>query len=137
MGQNLAMIKRVPSTPAPAPVGRPASSSAHDLLYVLGTYAANFELVVSAWKARDVYEVVDEEFNALMQLQHSAFPEAAMVMIDLVIAHNDIAVVLLDFHKVRIEKTTPRFAEQDMAARLAAHALAVDALRDFVLRKTH
>jgi len=131
------MIKRVPSTPAPAPAGRSVSNAAHDLLYVLGTYAANFELVVSAWKARDVYEVVNEEFTALMQLQQLAFPEAAMVVVDLVVAHNDIAVVLLDFHKARVEKTTPRFTEQDMSARLAVHALAVDALRDFVLRKTH
>jgi len=131
------MIKRVPSTPAPAPASRSVSNAAHDLLYVLGTYAANFELVVSAWKARDIYEVVNEEFTALLQLQQAAFPEAAMVMIDLVIAHNDIAVVLLDFHKAHVEKTTPRFTEQEMSRRLAAHALAVDALRDFVLRKTH
>jgi hypothetical protein len=126
-----------PSSRSPAPGGDSSSSRAFDFLTALDHYAANFDLMVSAWKQRDIYDVVSEEFVSLVQRQKASFPDAAVVMVDLVIAHNDVAVVLLDFHKSLAHRTTARFQEEDMQKRLSAHAVAVLTLRSYMLGKTH
>ncbi|MBI2772238.1 MAG: hypothetical protein HYX47_21645 [Burkholderiales bacterium] len=129
------MIRPTPSSPAPT--SHSASAAAHEFIAVLDRYSANFDLMVSAWKTRDIYDVVTDEFSALMQLQKASFPEAAVVMIDVVLAHNDVAIALLDLHRFRNQRGLARFTEKDLSDRQARHALAVTALRSYILKKTH
>jgi hypothetical protein len=84
-----------------------------------------------------IYDVVTDEFSTLLQLQKDVFPDAAMVMIDLVIAHNNAAVVLLDLHLSRSQQGPGRFTEQDLMIRQAKHTVAAVALRNYILKKTH
>ena len=56
-----------------------------------------------------------------MQVQKTSFPEAAMVMIDVVLAHNDVAIVLLELHRSRSQHSPSRYTEQDLSDRQARH----------------
>lgn len=121
MRQNASMVR--PASPTPAPAGTASPSPAYEFLTALDKYTADFDLMISAWKTRDVYDVVSEEFVSLAQLQKARFPEAAVVMLDL--------------HRSRSVRAPSRFSDEVMQARQATHGLAVDALRSYVLKKTH
>jgi hypothetical protein len=129
------MVKREHPAPArsrPAPQDRTQA-----LLVSLSRYAATFDLMLSAWRDRSIYETVKDDLDAVMAGQKALYPEAGVAMMGLAMAHSDIAAVLLEMHVADSRGLPSKFTPQDVAARRSRHEAAVEELRGYILRKTH
>lgn len=111
------------------------SEQAHGLLIALDRYAATFELMLTAWRDRSIYESVREAFDELAATQKAQAPEAGLAMLELAMAHNDVAAALMD--RPQQQGTGESFNAGALALRQQRHAAAVNELRSYILRKIH
>ena len=114
-----------------------AGEQAHGLLVAIDRYAATFDLMLTAWHDRSIYETVGEELDALAASQKAQVPEAGLAMLELVMAHNDVAAALAQprWAAPGAQGDAAGCAELDQRQR--RHAAAVTELRSYVLRKIH
>ena len=93
--------------------------------------------MVAAWKTQFDYGAIAEDLGNLLQLLKEAFPEATVVAFDLVTSHDATLSVLLNLQRAQKSSESAQFSERDLLERQKIHGLAVEAVRAFVLRKTH
>jgi len=129
------MIKREHPFKSGQRLARPDGT--HALLVGLNRYAATFDLMLSAWRDRSIYETVREDLEAVAAGQKELLPEAGVAMMGLSMAHSDVAAVLLEMHVAGSRGVPPKFSATDLAARCSRHEAAVEELRGYLLRKTH
>jgi hypothetical protein len=110
---------------------------AHGLLIALDRYAATFDLMLTAWRDRSIYESVREAFDELAASQKAQAPEAGLAMLELAMAHNDVAAALMDRQLAQQQGTGESFNAGALALRQQQHAAAVNELRSYILRKIH
>jgi hypothetical protein len=129
------MIKRESRAPAAQRVA--LDDGAHALLVAINRYGATFDLMLSAWRDRSIYDTVKEDLEAVVAGQKALFPEAGVAMMGLAMAHSDIAAVLLEMLVADNRGQPSKFSADDLARRRARHEAAVEELRSYILRKTH
>ena len=129
------MIKREYPTSSSPRVSQ--HDDVHALLVTLSRYAATFDLMLSAWGDRSLYEAVKEELDAVATGQKALFPEAGVAMMGLTMAHSDIAALLLEMQVAQHRGLPSKFGVDELPKRQRRHEAAVDELRSYILRKTH
>lgn len=124
-----------PISPPALPGRTDTGEQAHGLLVAIDRYAATFDLMLTAWRDRSIYEAVREELDVMAASQRAQAPEAGLAMLELAMAHNDVAAAL---------SLQPPAGEAAGSGSLAAlvrgqqrHAAAIAELRSYVLRKIH
>lgn len=113
------------------------SEQAHSLLVAVDRYAATFDLMLIAWRDRSIYETVREDLDALAASQKSQAPEAGLAMLELAMAHNDVAAALTQ-RLLALEASGAHDAPDGvLEQRQQRHTEAITELRSYVLRKIH
>jgi len=129
------MIKR--EQPAHPLQRETREDGARHLLLAITRYAATFELMLSAWRDRSLYEAVRDELEVVAAGQKALFPEAGVAMMGLSMAHSDIVAALLEGQVAHSRGQVPRHGPEEISRRRARHEAAVEELRGYILRKTH
>lgn len=127
------MSKPRPQVHPPSSGRDDAGERAHGLLTTVDRYAATFDLMLAAWRDRSIYATVGAELDAVAASQKSQAPEAGLAMLELAIAHNDVAAALMARQLAGDSGT----GDADLARRQQRHTAAVAELRSYVLRKIH
>jgi len=132
-----ATISLMPQLPAHVPASRPdGGQQAHSLLVAVDRYAATFDLMLTAWRDRSIYEAVREELDALAASQKAQAPEAGLAMLELAMAHNDVAAAL-SRGLLAPQEDVAQAQDGLLAQRHQRHTAAIAELRSYVLRRIH